>query len=56
LLEASGGLRLATARDVAETGVDRISVGALTHSARALDLGLDFRAVRLEAAPEPEHG
>ena len=41
-LEASGGLRLATARAVAETGVDFISVGALTHSSPALDLGLDL--------------
>jgi nicotinate-nucleotide pyrophosphorylase (carboxylating) len=41
-LEASGGLRLASARAVAETGVDYLAVGALTHSARALDLGLDF--------------
>jgi nicotinate-nucleotide pyrophosphorylase (carboxylating) len=40
-LEASGGLRLDTARAVAETGVDFISVGALTHSSPALDLGLD---------------
>jgi len=38
--EASGGITLATARDVAETGVDFISVGALTHSAPALDLSL----------------
>jgi nicotinate-nucleotide pyrophosphorylase (carboxylating) len=43
-LEASGGLRLANAREVAETGVDYLSVGALTHSSRALDLGLDFIA------------
>jgi len=43
-LEASGGLRLATAREVAATGVDYLSVGALTHSSRALDLGLDFTA------------
>ncbi len=42
LLEASGGITLATIRSVAETGVDYISVGALTHSARALDIGLDF--------------
>jgi nicotinate-nucleotide pyrophosphorylase (carboxylating) len=42
LLEASGGLRLANAREVAETGVDYLSVGALTHSSRVLDLGLDF--------------
>ena len=40
-LEASGGLRLETARAVAETGVDFIAVGALTHSSPALDLGLD---------------
>jgi nicotinate-nucleotide pyrophosphorylase (carboxylating) len=42
-LEASGGLTLERAREVAETGVDFISVGALTHSVRALDLGLDLR-------------
>ena len=41
-LEASGGLRLATAREVAATGVDYLAVGALTHSSPALDLGLDF--------------
>jgi nicotinate-nucleotide pyrophosphorylase (carboxylating) len=41
-LEASGGLRLAGAREVALTGVDYLAVGALTHSSRALDLGLDF--------------
>ena len=40
--EASGGVNLSTVRAIAETGVDWISVGALTHSARALDLGLDF--------------
>ena len=43
-LEASGGLRLSNARAVAETGVDYLSVGALTHSSPALDLGLDFAA------------
>jgi nicotinate-nucleotide pyrophosphorylase (carboxylating) len=43
-LEASGGLRLATARAVAETGVDFVAVGALTHSSPALDLGLDILA------------
>jgi len=43
-LEASGGLTLATARSVGETGVDLIAVGELTHSARVLDLGLDLRA------------
>ena len=40
--EASGGVRLETVRAIAETGVDFISVGALTHSARAVDIGLDF--------------
>jgi nicotinate-nucleotide pyrophosphorylase (carboxylating) len=42
LTEASGGVRLDTVRAIAETGVDRISVGALTHSAPALNLALDF--------------
>jgi nicotinate-nucleotide pyrophosphorylase (carboxylating) len=41
-LEASGGLRLETARDVALSGVDYLAVGALTHSSPALDLGLDL--------------
>jgi nicotinate-nucleotide pyrophosphorylase (carboxylating) len=41
-LEASGGLRLEQARAVAETGVDFVAVGALTHSSPALDLGLDL--------------
>lgn len=41
-LEASGGVNLNTVRGIAETGVDFISVGALTHSAPALDIGLDF--------------
>jgi nicotinate-nucleotide pyrophosphorylase (carboxylating) len=41
-LEASGGVTLNTVRAIAETGVDFISVGAVTHSARAVDLGLDF--------------
>jgi nicotinate-nucleotide pyrophosphorylase (carboxylating) len=40
-IEASGGVNLNTVADIAQTGVDFISVGALTHSARALDLGLD---------------
>jgi nicotinate-nucleotide pyrophosphorylase (carboxylating) len=43
LLEASGGITLETIRDVAETGVDLISVGALTHSAPSLDISLDFQ-------------
>jgi nicotinate-nucleotide pyrophosphorylase (carboxylating) len=42
ITEASGGVTLDTVRLIAETGVDWISVGALTHSAPALDLGLDF--------------
>ena len=42
LLEASGGVNLTTVRKIAETGVDRISVGALTHSAPALDIALDY--------------
>jgi nicotinate-nucleotide pyrophosphorylase (carboxylating) len=41
-LEASGGITLETLRAVAETGVDYISIGALTHSIRALDIGLDI--------------
>ena len=42
ILEASGGVSLTTVRGIAETGVDWISVGALTHSAPALDVALDF--------------
>ena len=42
VVEASGGVSLGTVRAIAETGVDVISVGALTHSAPALDLGLDL--------------
>ena len=42
LVEASGGVSLATVRAIAESGVDIISVGALTHSVRSLDLGLDI--------------
>jgi nicotinate-nucleotide pyrophosphorylase (carboxylating) len=41
VLEASGGVSLASVRAIAETGIDVISVGALTHSAPALDIGLD---------------
>ena len=43
LTEASGGVTLGTARPIAEAGVDFISVGALTHSARAVDIALDFK-------------
>jgi nicotinate-nucleotide pyrophosphorylase (carboxylating) len=42
ILEASGGVNLETVREIAETGVDFISVGALTHSVKAMDLALDF--------------
>jgi nicotinate-nucleotide pyrophosphorylase (carboxylating) len=42
LLEASGGITLGSARSVAETGVDYISSGAITHSAPSLDVGLDL--------------
>lgn len=50
-LEASGGLTLDRAREVAETGVDFISVGALTHSVNVFDLGLD-----LDTDPDPDPG
>jgi nicotinate-nucleotide pyrophosphorylase (carboxylating) len=42
LLEASGSVRLETVRKIAESGVDRISVGAVTHSAAALDFSMEF--------------
>jgi nicotinate-nucleotide pyrophosphorylase (carboxylating) len=45
LSEASGGVTLETVASIAETGVDSISVGALTHSARAIDLSLEVEAV-----------
>jgi nicotinate-nucleotide pyrophosphorylase (carboxylating) len=48
IVEASGGVNLETVASIAATGVDVISVGALTHSARALDLGLD---VVIDAGP-----
>jgi nicotinate-nucleotide pyrophosphorylase (carboxylating) len=41
-LEASGGVTLSTVRRIADTGIERISIGALTHSASALDFGLDW--------------
>jgi nicotinate-nucleotide pyrophosphorylase (carboxylating) len=44
--EASGGVRLDNVRAIAETGVDFISVGALTHSAPAVDVALDFEPHR----------
>jgi nicotinate-nucleotide pyrophosphorylase (carboxylating) len=53
--EASGGVSLASVRGIAEAGVDFISVGALTHSARAVDIGLDFelRRSQTDATPCP---
>ena len=45
-LEASGGITLESAKAYAESGVDFIAIGALTHSAPTLDIGLDFRAER----------
>lgn len=50
LTEASGGVNLGTISEIAATGVDLISVGALTHSAPALDIGLDFE---VEAVRQP---
>ena len=44
ILEASGGVHLETVAEIAQTGVDRISVGALTHAAAWLDLGLDWQS------------
>jgi nicotinate-nucleotide pyrophosphorylase (carboxylating) len=46
ITEASGGVNLDTVRAIADTGVDLISVGALTHSAPVLDIGLDFEPSR----------
>jgi nicotinate-nucleotide pyrophosphorylase (carboxylating) len=48
-LEASGGVNLQTVRAIAESGVDRISVGALTHSAIGLDVGLDWQLGRRDS-------
>jgi nicotinate-nucleotide pyrophosphorylase (carboxylating) len=48
--EASGGINLSNVRQVAEAGVDAISIGALTHSARAVDLALDFSPGEASAA------
>ncbi|MEX1164463.1 MAG: carboxylating nicotinate-nucleotide diphosphorylase [Nitriliruptor sp.] len=54
LLEASGTIRLDTVAAYAASGVDRVAVGALTHSAPQLDIALDVRAVGSDAAPRPE--
>jgi nicotinate-nucleotide pyrophosphorylase (carboxylating) len=45
-LEASGGISADAVREVAETGVDLISVGALTHSAAALDISMDIGEIK----------
>jgi nicotinate-nucleotide pyrophosphorylase (carboxylating) len=55
LIEASGNVNLSTVRAIAETGVDVISVGALTHSVRALDLGLDVDISVASVAEPAEH-
>jgi len=47
-LEASGGIDLDSVRTIAETGVDRISVGALTHSAAALDIGMEIQTTNMK--------
>ena len=49
--EASGGITMANVAEVAGTGVEAISMGWLTHSARALDLGLDIKAPAQAARP-----
>jgi nicotinate-nucleotide pyrophosphorylase (carboxylating) len=54
-LEASGGLDLGRAREVAATGVDYLAVGALTHSAPVLDLGFDLRGPWLSVAAPRGH-
>lgn len=55
LLEASGGVNLSTIAAIAQTGVDRISVGALTHSAVNFDIGLDWRPqVNQQTTGDPE--
>jgi nicotinate-nucleotide pyrophosphorylase (carboxylating) len=51
--EASGGVNLASVKAIAEAGVDYISVGALTHSARAVDIGLDFEPVGFQTKATP---
>jgi nicotinate-nucleotide pyrophosphorylase (carboxylating) len=44
-LEASGGITLENVREIAETGVDRISIGALTHSVKAMDISMRIEVV-----------
>ena len=50
LTEASGGITLQNARAIAESGVDIMSSGALTHSAKALDISLDIETVASQRA------
>jgi len=52
-VEASGNVNLSTVADIAATGVDVISIGALTHSVTALDLGLD---IELDVEPAVDSG
>lgn len=54
--EASGGVNLASVHAIAETGVDFISAGALTHSARAVDIGLDFESDQGSRTQQKEDG
>jgi nicotinate-nucleotide pyrophosphorylase (carboxylating) len=56
LTEASGGVRLETISEIAATGVDVISVGALTHSAPAMDIGLDFEIETVEDPSSRQRG
>jgi nicotinate-nucleotide pyrophosphorylase (carboxylating) len=53
IIEASGGVNLGTISQIAATGVDVISVGALTHSAPALDIGLDFEVEAVQGLTAP---
>lgn len=56
VVEASGGIREETLRQVAETGVDLISIGALTHSVKALDFSLDLRDIKATTRASWERG
>ena len=55
LVEASGGVTLQTISDIAETGVDIISVGALTHGVRSIDIGLDVTVTHSKAGSSVHH-
>ena len=54
LLEASGNIGLHNARDYAQTGVNRIAIGAITHSAPALDLSMRVQALKLNQEANDE--